>query len=68
VTKRLVDIDDEKLAAVRAALGTATTKSTVNGALDEVLALMARREALLAAATVDVSALADRDARRAAWG
>jgi Arc/MetJ family transcription regulator len=69
MTKRLIDVDDEKLAEVRALLGTATSKATVNGALDEVIALAKRRTAL-----VDVSAvagsddLADEERRRAAWG
>jgi Arc/MetJ family transcription regulator len=68
VAKRLIDVDDDKLAAVKAELGTKTIKATVDGALDEVLALAARRRALLAEGGVDTSSLADRDARRAAWG
>jgi Arc/MetJ family transcription regulator len=47
VTKQLVDVDDTKLDEVRTLLGTSTTKATVNGALEEVLALAARRRALL---------------------
>jgi len=68
VTKRLIEVDDEKLEAVRALLGTTTLKATVDHAFDEVLALAARRKALLAARGRDESALADPDARRAAWG
>jgi hypothetical protein len=69
VTKRLVDVDDEKLDAVRALLGTATTKATVNGALEEVLALAARRRDLLDLAAVAGSEdLAHDQQRRAAWG
>ena len=68
MTKRLIDVDDDKLAAVRLALGTKTVKATVNTALDEVLALIARREALLARECVDTSALADGKERQAAWG
>ncbi len=67
MTKRLVDIDDAKLAAVQAELGTSTMKDTVNAALTEVLALIARRRALLADRGADPSLLADADARRAAW-
>ena len=67
MTKRLVDIDDAKLAAVQAELGTSTMKETVDVALSEVLALVARRRALLADRGADVSFLADADARRAAW-
>ena len=47
MTKRLIDVDDAKLNDVRALLGTATAKATVNTALDEVLALAARRQELL---------------------
>ena len=39
MTKRLIDVDDAKLDEVRALLGTSTAKATVNGALDEVIAL-----------------------------
>lgn len=68
MTKRLVDLDDGKLAQVRALLGTATLKDTVNGALDEVLALAARREALLHEEVVAGSAdLSDDSRRRSAW-
>jgi len=35
MTKRLVDVDDEALAAARARLGTKTIKDTVNQALRE---------------------------------
>ena len=68
VTKRLIDVDDEKLEAVRLLLGTATLKATVDEAFDEVLALAERRRALLAERSGDASLLADPDARRAAWG
>lgn len=68
MTKRLIEVDDEKLEAVRALLGTRTLKATVDEAFDEVLALATRRKALLVAGGRDESALADPDARRAAWG
>ena len=68
MTKRLIDVDDDKLEAVRALLGTKTLKATVDEAFDEVLALDQRRRALLAARGIDTGALADPDARRAAWG
>lgn len=68
MTKRLVDLDDDKLAQVRALLGTATLNDTVNGALDEVLAIAARREALLHEDAFAGSAdLADDSRRRSAW-
>jgi Arc/MetJ family transcription regulator len=68
MTKRLIEVDDEKLDAVRQLLGTRTLRATVDGALDEVLALDLRRRALLAERGVDVEALADPAARQAAWG
>lgn len=67
MTKRLLDIDDEKLAAVRRLLGTKTLKGTVDAALDEVLALDRRRRALLADRGVESTALADPEARQTAW-
>lgn len=65
VTKRHVEIDDEKLAAVREKLGTSTIKETVDAALDEVLALIERREAHIAAmeSGIEWSYMAD-DANR----
>ena len=68
VTKRLVDVDDDKLEAVRRVLGTQTLKATVAGALDEVLALDLRRKELLAERGAPPAALADPDERAAAWG
>lgn len=68
VTKRLVDLDDQKLEAVRRLLGTQTLKATVAGALDEVLALDLRRKELLARRGAVPASLADPDERHAAWG
>ncbi|MFH1331026.1 MAG: DUF2191 domain-containing protein [Actinomycetota bacterium] len=68
MTKRLIDVDDETLAAVRTLLGTTTLKATIAAALEEVLALDRRRRALLAEHAVGPADLADRDARRATWG
>ncbi|MHB1929098.1 MAG: DUF2191 domain-containing protein [Acidimicrobiales bacterium] len=68
MTKRLVDVDDEKLEAVRRLLGTHTLKATVAGALDEVLALDHRRRGLLAERSAVSTPLADPDERHAAWG
>jgi hypothetical protein len=64
----LIEVDDEKLDAVRALLGTSTLKATVDEAFDEVLALHQRRNDLLAERGVDVAALADPETRHAAWG
>ncbi|MGQ0624116.1 MAG: type II toxin-antitoxin system VapB family antitoxin [Sporichthyaceae bacterium] len=68
MTKRLIDVDDQKLAEVRQILGTTTLKATVNEALEEVLALHRRRAALLAERDARPDALADPEERRAAWG
>jgi hypothetical protein len=46
MTKRLVDIDDDKLEKARELAGTTTIKATVDRALDELIALR-RRIALL---------------------
>ena len=43
MTKRLVDIDDDVLAAARGALGTSTLKATVHAALTEAAAAAQRR-------------------------
>jgi Arc/MetJ family transcription regulator len=68
VTKRLIEVDDDQLDAVRALLGTRTLKGTVSEAFDEVLALDQRRRALLAERGVDADLLADPGSRRDAWG
>jgi len=69
VTKRLIEVDDEKLDAVRTLLGTRTLKTTVDEAFDEVLALDERRRALIALQEIgSAAALADPDTRDAAWG
>lgn len=67
MTKRLIDVDDAKLGAVRDLLGTATLKATVDAAFDEVLALEERRRTLLAERGVDLVDLADPQERQAAW-
>jgi len=68
VTKRLIDVDDDKLDAVRALLGTRTLKATVDEAFNEVLTLEQRRRSLLAKRGVETAVMSDPDARRAAWG
>jgi Arc/MetJ family transcription regulator len=68
VTKRLIEVDDDKLEAVRSLLGTSTLKATVDDAFNEVLALARRRRALLAEHGIAPDALADPAARRDAWG
>ena len=63
VTKHLIDVDDDKLSAARAELGTTTIKETVNEALRRATQHRDQRvdEAL------DVLAGADLDDRAAAW-
>jgi Arc/MetJ family transcription regulator len=69
VKKRLIEVDDDKLDAVRSLLGTHTLKATVDGAFDEVIALERRRRALLAERGHEqLSDMAEPDARQAAWG
>ena len=68
MTKRLLDVDDDKLDAVRALLGTRTLKATVDEAFNEVLALEQRRRSLLAKRGVQTAVTSGPDARRAAWG
>jgi len=68
MTKRLIEVDDQKLDAVRTLLGTRTLKATVDEAFDEVLALEERRRALLAEHGADAPGLGDSGTRRAAWG
>ena len=68
MTKRLIEVDDDKLELVRELLGTRTLKATVGATLDEVLALDRRRRALLAERGTDLDALADPAKRHAAWG
>lgn len=68
MTKRLIDVDDVKLDAVRELLGTGTLKATIDTALDEVLALERRRQALLAERRAPVAGLAGAQERDGAWG
>jgi Arc/MetJ family transcription regulator len=66
MTKTLIDIDDEYLAAAQQALGTTTKKDTVNAALREVTAPAARRRDLQRL-TSRLPDLKDEDVMRAAW-
>ena len=63
MTKRLIEIDDEALAAARARLGTKTIKDTVNEALRQ--AALARRSQLHEA--LDVLTAYELDERSNAW-
>jgi Arc/MetJ family transcription regulator len=67
MTKTLVEIDDEYLAAAQQALGTTTKKDTVNAALREVAALAARRRDLQRLTSGVLPDLEDKDVMQAAW-
>jgi Arc/MetJ family transcription regulator len=67
MTKTLIEIDDEYLAAAQQALGTTTKKDTVNAALREVTALAARRRDLHRLTSGGLPDLEDEDVMRAAW-
>lgn len=63
MAKHLVDLDEDRLALARAALGTTTIKDTVNEALGRASA--ARRDDV--AARLDRLAQAPREDREDAW-
>lgn len=63
MTKRLVDIDDEALAAARAELGTTTIRDTVNRALE----LAGGRRAARLQAALDTLAAFPYGDREDAW-
>lgn len=67
MTKTLVDVDDEQLAAAQRVLQTQTKKDTVNAALREVTALAARRRDLQRLVSGGLPGLEDEEVMRAAW-
>lgn len=67
MTKTLIEIDDDYLAAAQQALGTTTKKDTVNAALREVTALAARRRDLQRLTSGGLPDLDDEDVMRAGW-
>ena len=67
MTKTLIDIDDEQLAAAQQALGTTTKKDTVNAALAQAVSLAARRRDLLRLEAGGLPDLADPDVMASAW-
>ena len=67
MTKTLIEIDDEYLAAAQQVLGTTTKKDTVNAALREVTALAARRRDLDRLTSRGLPDPDDEDVMRAAW-
>lgn len=67
MTKTLIDIDEETLAAAAQALNTETKKDTVNAALRAVTALAARRRDLRRLTSGGLRDLADEQVMRGAW-
>lgn len=67
MTKRLVDIADDKLTEAREILGQASIKGTINAALDEVIALDQRRRLLERLADQRGVDLGDEEIMREAW-
>ena len=67
MTKTLIDIDDEQLAAAAQVLKTETKKDTVNAALRMVTSLAARRRDLQRLTSGALPDLADEEVMRAAW-
>lgn len=65
--KTLIDIDEERLAAAQAELGTTTKKDTVNAALAEVVALAARRRDLARLQRRELPDLGDEEAMTKSW-
>lgn len=61
--KHLIDVDEDKLGAARAELGTTTIKDTVNEALGRASCERGRR----VAEALEVLGSADLDDRSAAW-
>jgi Arc/MetJ family transcription regulator len=67
MSKTLIDIDEQYLAAAQEALHTGTKKDTVNAALREVVALAARRRDLQRLTSGGLSDLEDDNVMREAW-
>ena len=67
MTKTLIDVAEEYLAAAQRALHTETKKDTVNAALRAVAALAARRRDLQRLASGGLPDLEDEQVMRSAW-
>jgi Arc/MetJ family transcription regulator len=67
MTKTLIDIDEDTLAAAAQALHTETKKDTVNTALREAVALAARRRDLQRLSSGELPDLEDERVMRGAW-
>lgn len=67
MTKKLIDIDEERLVRAGEVLGAATMKETVNQALAEVIALAQRRAHVRRLAAMDGLDLDDDAVMSDAW-
>ena len=67
MTKTLIDVDEESLAAAQEALHTETKKDTVNAALRAVAAMAARRRDLERLTSGGLPDLEDAEVMRDAW-
>lgn len=67
MTRTLIDLDDALLERARRILGTSTKKDTVNSALEEVVALAARRAFLEDAYEGGLRDLTDPDLKARMW-
>ena len=67
MTKRLVEIDDDVLAAARRELETPTIRATVDRALRDAVATAARRRHVLRLQSGGLPDLGDDEVRAAAW-
>jgi Arc/MetJ family transcription regulator len=67
MSKTLIDIDEDSLAAAADALHTTTKKDTVNAALREAVALAARRRDLNRLISAGLSDMTDQEVMRQAW-
>lgn len=68
MTKRLIDIDDDRLGRATEILGAPTMKAAVNEALAEVIRLAERRAHAQRLATMDGLDLGDEQVMADAWG
>lgn len=67
MSKTTVDVNEEKVEAAKAVLGTRTLRDTIDRALDSVLALAARRRLIERLERMDGLDLDDPEVMASAW-
>lgn len=67
MTKLLIDLDDDLLAAAREALGTASLSDTIPAALQQSVSIAARAEEVAWLSAGNLEAMPTREARAAVW-